>query len=59
VADCLGSDGTMTVFQFAEPQHRDGRLNDLPSRCRIPYSMISSFVVAPRGFCSKAYSKGL
>jgi hypothetical protein len=29
------------------------------SHCRIPHSMISSFVVAPRGFYSKAYSKGI
>jgi hypothetical protein len=29
------------------------------SHCQIPHSMISSFVVAPHGFYSKAYSKGI
>jgi hypothetical protein len=29
------------------------------SRCQIPHSMISSFVVFPCGFYSKLYSKGL
>jgi hypothetical protein len=29
------------------------------SHCWIPHSMISSFVVAPHGFSSKAYSKGI
>jgi hypothetical protein len=45
------------VFQFAEPQHRDG-LDDLPFSLSNSTSMISSFA-APCGFYSKAYSKCL
>jgi hypothetical protein len=47
------------VFWFAEPQCHVMDLTVCHSGCQIPHSIISSFVVAPCGFCSKAYSKGL
>jgi hypothetical protein len=46
------------VFQFANRS----AVMDLAichSCCQIPHSMISSFVVAPHGFYSKAYPKNL
>jgi hypothetical protein len=48
------------VIRFAEPQCCDAvsNLTICHSHCQIPHSMISIFVVAPRGFSSKAYSKG-
>jgi hypothetical protein len=49
------------VFRFAEPQHRDG-LDDLLlslSNSTFHYFKLCCFVVAPRGFYTKAYSKGL
>jgi hypothetical protein len=48
------------VFWFAELQCCDAGLNDLPfSLSNSTHSMISSFFVAPRGFYSKVYSKGI
>jgi hypothetical protein len=47
------------VFQLAELQCSDG-LDNLPFLCcQHPHCMILSFVMAPSGFYSKAYSKGL
>ncbi len=66
VADCLGSDGAMRnyVVQLAgcSDLQNHSAVMDLMichSQSWIPHFMISSFVVTPHGFCSKAYCKGI